>query len=75
MSKTEIRWVQIFRKRENQLQVDTHNSGYAESVILQTEQGAMIEVGAIIGANLLHLKDGDTLEMKLIIHRKENKND
>lgn len=75
MNKTEIRWVQIFRKRENQLQVDTHNSRYAESGILQTEQGAMIEIGAIIGANLLNLKNGDTLEMKLIIHRKEGKND
>lgn len=75
MSKTEIRWVQIFQKRENQFQVDTHNSGDTESVILQTEQGAMIEVGAIIGANLLNLKDGDTLEIKLVIHRKEGKND
>lgn len=70
MSRTEVRWIKIARKTKDDLQVETPNSCYRDSVILQTELGAMIEVGAIVGANMLHLNDGDVLEIKLIMHRK-----
>lgn len=75
MNKEEVGWMRITRKCKNELQVEAVNSCYRDSVILQTEQGAMVEVGAILGANVLQLKDGDVLEIKLIVHRKEGGGD
>lgn len=75
MNKIQLRWVRITRKNKNYLWVETQNSCYRDSVVLQSEQGAMIEVGAILGAHLLQLKDGDVLEIKLIWHKKEVNHD
>lgn len=75
MSRTEERWIKIARRTKDDLQVETPNSCYRDSVVLQTELGAMIEVGAIVGANILHLNNGDVLEIKLIMHRKEGDDD
>ena len=71
MSKSEERWIRIVRKSKNELRVNAVNSCFRDSDVLQTEQGAMIEVGAIVGANLLRMNDDDVLEIKLIMHRKE----
>lgn len=71
MSKTLKRGVRIERETRTSLRVSTETSPSSCSEVLQTEQGAMIEVGAIIGANLLNMNDGDVLEISLIMHRKE----
>lgn len=71
MNDVRERWIKIERKTRDELRVETETSCFRDSDVLQTEQGAMIEVGAIVGANLLHLNDGDVLEVKLIMHRKE----
>lgn len=72
MSNVRERWIRIERKAKNELRVGTKTSCFRDRDVLQTEQGAMIEVGAIVGANLLHLNDGDVLEVKLIMHRRED---
>lgn len=71
MSKAAERWVRILQVHKNELQVSTYSSICKDSDVLQTEQGAMIEVGAVLGATLLQLNDDDVLEIKLIMHRKE----
>lgn len=75
MSERQKRWVQIIRESENKLRVDSINSSDKECGVLQSEQGAMIEVGAFIAANLLNMKDGDILEIDLILIRKGVQND
>lgn len=69
MSKIINNWVQIERIKKNELRVSTDNSKYLDESRVQTEQGAMIEVGAIIGAGLLAMRDDDVLEVKLALHR------
>lgn len=70
MSDTIYNWIRIERIRKNELRVNTSNSGCLNGSPVQAEQGAMIEVGAIIGAGLLAMRDDDVLEVKLILHRK-----
>ena len=75
MNKQEKRWVRIVRESKNELRVDVCNSSEKEYSVLQSEQGAMIEVGAVIGANMLNMKDGDILEVDLVMIRKGVRND
>lgn len=70
MSDTINTWVRIERIHKNELRVNTCNSGYLNGGPVQTEQGAMIEVGAIIGAGMMAMRDDDVLEVKIILHRK-----
>lgn len=70
MGDTIYNWIRIERIHKNELRVSTSNSGCLSGSPVQAEQGAMIEVGAIIGAGLLAMRDDDVLEVKLILHRK-----
>ena len=75
MNERQKRWVRIIRESRTELRVDTENSTNKNCGVLQTEQGAMIEVGAILGANVLKMNDGDILEIDLIMIRKEVSHD
>ena len=70
MSKIINGWIRIERVFRNDLRVNTSNSGCLNGGPVQTEQGAMVEVGAIIAAGLLAMRDDDVLEVKIILHRK-----
>lgn len=70
MSDTIKYWVRIERVHKNELRVDTSSASIMGYKPVQTEQGAMIEVGAIIGAGVLAMRDDDVLEVKLVMHRK-----
>ena len=71
MSETKSRSIWVSRNCDGRLRVNTVEWGNREGDTLQSEQGAMIELGAILGATVVSMKKGDTLEIKLFKTRKE----